>query len=169
MPKIEFAYLLWLVSMLAFTLFHLWQRRRWQQQLARAERAARPAQPARPSPAAATLGELEAHAGRVVGSALLGRRLARLCALLSDASLVQAYLSDPTLAHQVETGTVANNSTLFRCLAALEENLEGQTFRGNPVNTLGAYLRAEFRKRGWAWPRHPHAWREFFQEHALLR
>lgn len=166
----EIAYILWVVGAVGFGIFHLWQRRRWQRRLAAAEAAAEAAAaseaPASP-PSAVTLNQLERTFGRAVASALLGRRLARLYALLTDPSLVLAYLPDPALAQQVEAGAVANNSTLFRCLASLEKDLEGRTFRGNPVNTLGAYLRAEFRKRAWTWPKHPLAWKQFFHDQKL--
>ena len=41
----------------------------------------------------------------------------------------------------------------------------GRAFQGNAANTIAAYLRSAFKKRGWAWPKNPLAWKRHFIEH----
>ena len=116
-------------------------------------------------PTGDTLARLVWRFQHLADSELLGSRLARLYAVLFDPDLVLDYLDDPYLVPQVETGRLVNNTALFRCVAAVEQAVEGRCFGETPANTLGAYLRAEFRKHGWPWPSHPIAWKQFFLEH----
>ena len=50
-------------------------------------------------------------------------------------------------------------------VAVIEEAVEGRAFRNDPANTVGAYLRGEFKKRGWKWPKHAYAWQQHFLTH----
>ena len=113
-------------------------------------------------PTGDTLPRLVARFQHVVGAKLFGSRMARLYAILFDPDLVLEYIDDAFLARQVESGSIANNTALFSCVAAIEKAVEGRAFGDNPANTLGAYLRAEFKKRDWMWPTHPLAWKQFF-------
>ena len=47
----------------------------------------------------------------------------------------------------------------------MEKVIEGRGFSNDPANTLTSYLRGEFRKRGWRWPKHPYAWKQYFIYH----
>ena len=133
------------------------------------QRRAQPPQPAlsipQVLPTGATLPYLEHRFQQAVASDLLGRRLARLYAVLLDQDLIQAYIKDAYLKPQITARTIENNTALFRCAAEIEEALEGRVFKGNPANTLASHLRSEFRKRGWAWPKHPYAWKQYFIQH----
>ena len=113
-------------------------------------------------PTGDTLAQLVARFQHVADTNLFGSRLARLYALLFDPDLVLPYLDDTFLVHQVESSSIANNTALFLSVAAIEQAVEGRVFGDNPANTLGAYLRAEFKKRDWTWPTHPLAWKQFF-------
>ncbi len=112
-----------------------------------------------------TLQRLTQRFQQNVDAELFGTRLARLYAVLFDPDLVLPYLDDPFLARQVEADSIGNNTSLFLCAAAVEEAIEGRTFHGNPANTLGAYLRGEFRKRDWEWPKNPLAWKQHFMDY----
>lgn len=57
------------------------------------------------------------------------------------------------------------NGELFKCVAAVEEARAGETFTGLAENTMGAYLRAEFDKRGWDWPKYPVIWKQHIIKH----
>lgn len=116
-------------------------------------------------PTGDTLARLVARFQQLIDSHLFGGRLARLYAILFDPDLILAYIDDLFLARQVETDDIINNTALFLCVAAVEKAVEGQAFGDNPANTLGSYLRAEFKKRDWTWPTHPLAWKQFFLRH----
>ncbi len=116
-------------------------------------------------PTGDTLADLERRFRQAVDSELLGSRLARLYAVLFDPDLVLVHIKDAVLAKQIKASRVENNTALFLCAAAVEEGVEGRSFRNNPANTLGAYLRSEFRKRKWGWPKNPLAWKRYFWDH----
>ena len=116
-------------------------------------------------PTGDTLERLVSRFQQAIDSNLFGSRLARLYATLFDPDLVLTYIDESFLANQVETDDIANNTALFLCVAAVEQAIEGRAFGDNPANTLGSYLRAEFRKRDWTWPTHPLAWKQFFLHH----
>ena len=118
-----------------------------------------------------TLEQLEQRFHEIVDpkrkSLTLGRRLARLFATLFDPDLVLPYLDDPYLVPQVEMDDMADNTALFLCVAMMEEAIDGQVFRNDPANSLGSYLRGEFRKQDWPWPKNPLAWKlHFMRYHA---
>ena len=115
-------------------------------------------------PTGDTLAHLVERFQDLTGSALLGRRLARLYAVLFDPDLILEYINDAYLTPQIEAGNLANNTALFLCVAALEEAIEGRSLGETPNNTVGAYLRAVFKRRGWLWPTHPLVWKKFFLE-----
>ena len=50
-------------------------------------------------------------------------------------------------------------------MAAIEEERTNEAFTGRAENTLGAYLRREFDKREWIWPKHPVIWKQHFIQH----
>ncbi len=116
-------------------------------------------------PTGDTLARLVERFQQAVDAHLFGGRLARLYAILFDSDLILAYIADVFLARQLETDDIANNTALFLCVAAVEKAVEGRAFGENPANTLGSYLRAEFKKRDWTWPTHPLAWKQFFLRH----
>ncbi len=116
-------------------------------------------------PTGDSLERLVARFQQVIDARLFGSRLARLYAILFDPDLIMAYIDDVFLARQVETDDIANNTALFLCVAAIEKAVDGRVFGDNPANTLGSYLRAEFKKRDWTWPTHPLAWKQFFLRH----
>ena len=87
--------------------------------------------------------------------------------MLFDPDLIHSYIKDPYLARQVETRNIENNTALFLCIAAIEEAVEERAFRNDAANTVGAYLRGEFKKRGWKWPKHAYAWQQHFLTHHL--
>jgi len=74
-------------------------------------------------------------------------------------------MDDPYLKSQVEAGRIESSAALFRCTAAVEAAVEDKQFKDDPENTLGSYLRAKFRQRGWAWPKNPPEWKQHFIEH----
>lgn len=113
-------------------------------------------------PTGDSLAQLVVRFQQTTDSNLFGRRLARLYAILFDPDLILDYIDDAFLIRQVETDSIVNNTALFLCVAAIEEAVDGRDFGDNPANTLGAYLRAEFKKRDWTWPTHPLAWKQFF-------
>ena len=112
----------------------------------------------------ATLEELEHQFSAEVGSELLGGRLARFYAVLFDPDLVLPHINDPVLVEQVRSQTLDNNTALFMAAAEVEEAFQGRLFKNNPANTLGAYLRGEFKRREWPWPKNPYAWKTYFME-----
>ncbi len=148
-----------LLLSVGFGLFYLVQRRRWVRQLQRAQILPEAL------PTGETLARLEQRFQQAVGSNLLGRRLARLYAVLLDQNLIHSHINDPYLARQVEARNIENNTALFLCAAAIEKAIEGRGFSNDPANTLASYLRGEFRKRGWRWPKHPYAWKQYFIHH----
>ena len=113
-------------------------------------------------PTGDTLARLVSRFQHLVDSELLGRRLARLYAVLFDPDLILDYIDEAYLIPQVEAGNLVNNSALFRCVAAVEKSVEGRSFGETPDNTVASYLRAEFKRRDWDWPTHPLAWKQFF-------
>ena len=96
------------------------------------------------------------------GAVLLGMRLAYLYAVLYEPERVLPYINDRYLKPQVESRSLENNTALFQCVGALEVALEGRAFPGEPANTLAAYLRSEFKKRDWEWPKNPPDWKQHF-------
>ncbi len=148
-----------LLVSVGFGLFYLAQRRRWMPQLHRVQILPETL------PTGETLAGLAQRFQHAVGSDLLGRRLAWLYAVLFDQNLILSYINDPYLARQIEARNIENNTALFLCMAAVEEAVEGRAFRNDPANTVASYLRGEFRKRGWRWPKHPYAWKEYFIHH----
>jgi len=149
---------LFLVSV-SFGLFYLTQRRRWRHQLQNVQILPETL------PTGESLAGLTQHFQHAVNSDLLGRRLAWLYAVLFDPDLIHSYIKDPYLTRQVETRNIENNTALFLCMAAVEEAVEGRAFRNDPANTVASYLRGEFKKRGWKWPKHAHAWQQHFLTH----
>ncbi len=150
-----------LLVSLGFGLFYLAQRRRWMRQLQRVQILPETL------PTGETLAGLAQRFQHAVGSDLLGRRLARLYAVLLDQDLIDSHIKDPYLARQVEAHNIENNTALFLCVAVVEEAIEGRAFHNDPANTLASYLRGEFKKRGWEWPKHPYAWKQHFITHHL--
>ncbi len=116
-------------------------------------------------PTGLTLDELEQWFQQAIGLKKLALRLAWIYAVLLDIELVLPYITDDYLAGRVETYSIGSNAELFKCVAAVEEARTGETFTGRAENTLGAYLRAEFDKRGWDWPKHPVLWKQHFIKH----
>ncbi len=96
---------------------------------------------------------------------LFGARLAYLYAVLFDPDLVLAYIDDAYLKAQLEAGRIESSAALFRGAAAVEVAVEGKHFKDDLENTVGAYLRANFRQRGWGWPKNPPEWKQHFIEH----
>jgi len=96
------------------------------------------------------------------GSVLLGLRLAYLYAVLYEPERVLPYINDRYLKPQVESRSLENNTALFQCVGAVEVAREERAFRGEPANTLAAYLRSEFKKRDWEWPKNPPDWKHHF-------
>ena len=94
---------------------------------------------------------------------LFGAILTR--AILDEADLVLDCIEDPYLRQQVKAGRIDNSASLFWCAGAAE-SAQGQPFKGDPANTLGSYLREEFRKLpGWDWPKNPPEWKQHFIEY----
>jgi len=110
-----------------------------------------------------SLRELERRFQKIVDSELLGKRLARIYAVLFDPVSVLDYIDDPYLA-QVEAGSLVNNTALFECVAAVARAVENRTFMGIAANTMRSYLLSEFRKRSWEWPKNSLAWKRHFLE-----
>ena len=116
-------------------------------------------------PTGLTLDELEQRFREAVGSKKLGYRLAWIYAVLLDIELILSYITDEYLARKVEAYNVGKNAELFKCVAAIEEARTEEAFTGRPENTLASYLRPEFTKRGWLWPKHPVVWKLHFIEY----
>ncbi len=85
--------------------------------------------------------------------------------MLFDQDLVLGYIDDPYLKAQVEAGRIESSAALFRGAAVVEVAVEGKHFKDDPANTVGAYLRANFRQRGWDGPKNPPEWKQHFIEH----
>ena len=115
-------------------------------------------------PTGLTLDELEQRFQQVVGLNKFGKRLAWIYAVLLDIELVLPYITDEYLVSQVKAYNVANNTALFQCVAAIEEARTAEEFTGRVENTLASYLRGEFEKREWPWPKHPIIWKQYFVE-----
>ena len=150
-----------LLMSVSFGLFYFTQRRRWMHQLQSAQTLPETL------PTGKTLADLAQRFQHAVSSDLLGHRLAWLYAVLFDPDLIRSYIQDPYLARQVETRNIENNTALFLCMAAIEEAVEERVFRNDAANTIGSYLRGEFKKRGWKWPKHAYAWKQHFLTHHL--
>jgi len=158
MPLQDVITIILLLALVFVGSYHVVQRRRWRRRLEQGI--------VLPDtlPTGDTLPSLEARFKEAVGSDLLGRRLARIYAVLFDPDLIDDYVDDPYLVRQLEAHALDNNTALFLCAGAVEESVDGRVFRNDPANTLGAYLRSEFRKRDWRWPKHPYAWKQYFLE-----
>ena len=99
---------------------------------------------------------------------LLGRRLSRIHAVLFQPELVLSYVEeveDDYIVRQVKEDDLDNNTALFKCVAAMEIIIDGETFKGDPANSVASYLRGEFKKRGWDWPKNPPAWKQHILKH----
>ena len=117
-----------------------------------------------------SLDALERRFQEIANSKLLGKRLAYVYAVLFDPALVLDYIDDAYLKPQVEAHSLENNTALFECAAAVEEAVdEHRTFRGSAANTMRSYLLSEFRKRDWAWPKSPLAWKRHFLKYHVKR
>ncbi len=92
--------------------------------------------------------------------ALLRERLVKVRRVLWNPEEVAGEIDDPLLA-QVLAEEVTLSTDLFRCVAALEERAAGKAFENDPANTVGRYLRQEFKARHWPWPQTPEAWRQW--------
>ncbi len=119
----------------------------------------------RKMPTGLTLDELEQRFREAVDSKKLGGRLAWIYAILLDIELILPYITDEYLAGKVEAYNVGNNAELFKCVAAIEEERTNEAFTGRAENTLASYLRGEFDKRPWLWPKHPVVWKLHFIEY----
>ncbi len=118
-------------------------------------------------PTGHTLEHLVGRFQKTVGSALLGRRMAYLYAVLYEPDLVLPYIDVPWLAEQVAADNLANNTALFHCVAMVEAAIEGQRFADSPANTLASYLRGKFKHARWLWPPSPLAWKKHFLNHYI--
>ena len=118
----------------------------------------------RKMPTGLSLEAVEQRFVRAVDSRKLGRRLAWIYAVLLDTALILPFIDDAYLARQVEAYDLENNTALFQCVALVEEARTGESFSGRAENTLASYLRGEFDRRGWDWPKNPLAWKLFFAE-----
>ena len=116
-------------------------------------------------PTGLTLDELEERFQQTVRQKKLASRLAWIYAVLLDIELILPYITDDYLARKVEAYTIGHNAELLKCVAAIEEARTGETFRGVAENTLATYLRAEFGKRRWHWPKHQVVWKQHFTRH----
>ena len=79
--------------------------------------------------------------------------------------MILPYITDEYLAEKVEAYNVGSNSELFKCVGTIEELRTNEEFTGRAENTLGSYLRPEFDKRGWIWPKYPIVWKLHFIEY----
>ncbi len=93
---------------------------------------------------------------------LLQQRLASIGHVLRDFPATLEAIDDAMLKKELAQG-LSNNTDLFRCLAALEEKATGRAFENDPANTLGRYLRQEFKVRHIPWPQTPEAWRRMLE------
>ena len=58
------------------------------------------------------------------------------------------------------------NTDVFHCVAAMEEKDTGRIFDNDPANTLGRYLRQEFKVLHIPWPQTPTAWMRLLESEA---
>ena len=93
---------------------------------------------------------------------LLQQRLAYIGHVLRDFPATLEAIDDAMLKKELAQG-LSHNTDLFRCLAALEEKATGRAFENDPANTLGRYLRQEFKARHIPWPQTPEAWRRLLE------
>ncbi len=119
----------------------------------------------RKMPTGLSLEALEQRFVQAIDALKLGRRLAWVYAVLLDTALILPFIHDEYLARQVEAYDVENNTALFQCVASVEEARTGESFSGRAENTLASYLRGEFERRGWDWPKNPLAWKLFFTKY----
>jgi len=119
----------------------------------------------RKMPTGLSLEALEQRFVQAIDALKLGRRLAWVYAVLLDTALVLPFIHDEYLARQVEAYDVENNTALFQCVASVEEARTGESFSGRAENTLASYLRGEFERRAWDWPKNPLAWKLFFTKY----
>ena len=119
----------------------------------------------RKMPTGLTLDELERRFQEAVDLKKLGSRLAWIYAVLLDVELILHYITDEYLAQKVAAYNIGHNAELFKCVAAIEEARTGEPFTGHAENTLATYLRTEFGKRGWPYPKHQVVWKQHFMKH----
>ena len=93
---------------------------------------------------------------------LLRKRLVYVGRVVFEREAVAEAIDDPLLKGMLRAGRPPDNDMLFRCEGALEE-LDGEAFDNDPANTIGKYLRGEFKRRHIPWPRTPEAWRWLFE------
>ena len=145
--------------------FFLFLRRRRPPELSLVEKRSNGDFIPRKMPTGLSLEALEQRFVQVVDALKLGRRLAWIYAVLLDTALILPFIHDAYLARQIEAYDVGNNTALFQCVAMVEEARTGESFSGRAENTLASYLRGEFDRRGWDWPKSPLAWKLFFTRH----
>lgn len=94
------------------------------------------------------------------------RRLAYLHAVLERPHDVVALIrtAAPALARRLENDRLRGQTDLYRCVAAIEQVVEGRVL-GNPEDAVRIDLSRYFRRRRWAWPRSEAAWRRHFSKH----
>ena len=96
---------------------------------------------------------------------LLEQRLDYIDSVLSEFPAVLKVIDDVMRKKQLAQGLTCNTD-LFHCVAALEEKATGRTFENDPANTLGRYLRQEFKVRHIPWPQTPTAWMRLLETEA---
>ena len=81
--------------------------------------------------------------------------------VLERPDAAHAMIDDPVLKGKLRRG-LEINIDLFQVVEAIEEGITGEAFEGTPGNTVGSYLRREFKNRHIPWPMTPQAWRRYF-------
>ncbi len=102
-----------------------------------------------------------------VSPLLLTRRRRRIYRVLTAPETYQHVVDDPQLQQVLHTGKIKRNKELFLIVGALEEANGERQFENDPDNTISRYLRREYKKHGWPWPKSPEAWLQHFQIYPL--
>ena len=118
-------------------------------------------EPAAPEPETRALSET--LLARIEGNTLLTARVEKIGRILREPRAVlleirETVAGDDTLIERLRRGALKTNADVFLTLYYLERLEGGRESENDPVDTIGKYVRREFKKLSLPWPSTPEEW-----------